>query len=176
MNDDTWSHDTRARRRLVWAPAPWLLVVLAQSAAGDAALPEEYKQSFQGDLTSYPGWDFHGPDAAQRVRYQPDGVHISLPAGSPTLAQGVGLAAPLVVQGDFEMTVTFEILQEPRPQDAGLQTRVGMEIMLQRAKPFRNMAAISRKAASSPASTKMARAKVPSRICQRPGLPRSREK
>ncbi len=53
-----------------------------------------------------------------------------MPPGLPLDRYGAGLAAYLPVQGDFEITVNFEILREPMPQETGEETRLCLEIVL----------------------------------------------
>ncbi len=111
---------------------------------GQAKKFQEYTQPFRGPETC-PGWELHGPDAEPCVHFEPAGLRIALPAGRPPSGQGTGASLPLAVQGDFEVTVSFEILHEPDPNEAGHQTRASVEILLERTRPARNMAAISRR-------------------------------
>ena len=75
-------------------------------------------------------------------------MHIIRPLGNPGTGTGSGLTGKIAVRGDFEITVRFEILQEPLPADAGLpQTRVSLEAVLAKPNPERNAASISRRAA-----------------------------
>jgi hypothetical protein len=130
-------------------------VVLLALQVGDAdeaeapkkALAQKYAQSFRGSEVP-PGWERRGPGAEQSVHFEPAGLRISLPKGKPADPVGTGVVTHLAVHGDFEMTVRFEILQEPTPADAGTRTRVSVEIMLDKPHAWHNMASITRKVAA----------------------------
>jgi serine/threonine protein kinase len=150
---------TRSGRRLSWLlPA---VLVLAPLGVGIAlwlagALTEtdptreyaqEYYQSLKGPV-SPPGFELFGPDADQLVHYEPEGLRITMPLGYPEMRKAAGVNIPLVARGDFEITVRFEILQEPDPDKAGAQqTRATLDAVLDRAGelPGSNVATLSRR-------------------------------
>src|SRR5262249_50134849 len=81
------------------------------------------------------GLELTGPAADQGVRFEPEGLRITLPAGYAG-APGwhgqerpdAGVIVPVAVKGDFQVTVSFEILREPEPEDAGYpQTRFSLD-------------------------------------------------
>jgi Protein of unknown function (DUF1583) C domain len=57
-----------------------------------------------------------GPSAEQVVKFEPEGVRITLPPDFPKAAP-TGLATGLTIKGDFEITVGFEILKDELPGD-----------------------------------------------------------
>jgi hypothetical protein len=59
-----------------------------------------------------------GTNAEQFVRFEPDGTRISIPGLSVKNQTQVGIATDVILHGDFEITVAFEMLQEPAPEQA----------------------------------------------------------
>jgi RNA polymerase sigma factor (sigma-70 family) len=119
---------------------------------GNSSKPEsfqEYYHSFKGNTEFPPGWELKGPNAEQWVHWESSGVRLTLPLGNPPEKRGTGIGTHLSVQGDFEITMGFEILQEPEPSAAGTtQTRVSVEVVLDRQSASRNMASLSRRVAN----------------------------
>jgi RNA polymerase sigma factor (sigma-70 family) len=118
-----------------------------QPASGTESWPE-YFQSFQGSKEGPEGWTLAGEEAEEYVHFEPEGLRITLPAGRPEQHSGIGAAMFGAVRGDFEITASFEILQEPQPADAGGQTRVSLGVLLDRPVPWKNMATVTRRAAA----------------------------
>jgi DNA-directed RNA polymerase subunit RPC12/RpoP len=133
---------------------PCLLIFLAASlfAQGDAEPkkkdPQEYHQSFKGLAEPPPGWEFYGPDAKTFVKFEPEGMRLTLPRGHPGHLAQVGLRARIAVEGDFDFVVSFEILKEPEPADAGKdQTRFTLDVVLDA--PHHDVATLSRRVSVS---------------------------
>jgi hypothetical protein len=81
-----------------------------------------------------------GPSAEQCVRFEPEGLRITL-QGHPNDGPGTGVGTHLAVKGDFEITVSFEILKEPEPEETtGNGTRFAVMINM----PERCVARINR--------------------------------
>jgi len=144
----------RSRSRL-WLAA---LVVVAAfglavaqwfAGAGDVTEPiKEYKDQYLISLRGTPenseGFEFFGPDVAECVRYEPAGLRLTFPRGFPGPRPGTGLTIPVAAKGDFEITLGFEILQEPEPADAGTQqTLFSLDVVLDA--PGDTVATIGRK-------------------------------
>jgi hypothetical protein len=115
--------------------------------ANDAApavtdYPQKNFHSFKGDLNIPPDFQYVGAGAESFVHFEAEGLRIKLPSGRPHQAQGVGADSRFAVTGDFELTVSYEILAEPKVEDAGKQTRLSLRAVLQ--KPGTNMATNSR--------------------------------
>ena len=93
--------------------------------------PQEYSQSFKGKPGSAQDFALEGPDAERFVKFEPEGVRITLPAGHEGVQPEVGLATQLVLKGDFEVTIRYEILTEPTGVEADLvHTRLTLGVLL----------------------------------------------
>jgi serine/threonine protein kinase len=118
--------------------------------AGPAPLAEpvrEYSRSFKGNTERTPELTLHGPDAEQYVHFEPEGLRITLPVGHEGPRPGNGLTIGLSVRGDFDITVSYEILQEPEQADAGTDTtRFSLDAGLDRSRD--SVATISRRMTS----------------------------
>src|SRR5258708_4577103 len=127
-------------------PSLKLLVVLAALGLGDALSfaggagetepgtrpSQEFIQSFKGERGQSQAFELFGPDAEQCVRFEPDGLRITLPAAYPKVRPNTGVVLRTEVKGDFEVTVDFEVLKEPVPADTGYGTRLTLEVGLNR--------------------------------------------
>ncbi len=75
---------------------------------------KEYAENFQaalkGDAATVPGLTIYGPDAEACVKFEPDGLRITLPSGYPRARPGTGVVTDFGVKGDFEITLGFEIV------------------------------------------------------------------
>jgi hypothetical protein len=97
-------------------------LLLGPGAAGGREPRAENWKEFSHSLKGLPedtrdvvrAW----PDPQKAVRFETDGLRISLPAGYPGERQ-TGVAAGFALKGDFEITVRYEILREPDPGDDG---------------------------------------------------------
>ncbi len=108
--------------------------------------PQKYYHSFKGDTAKPVELHYTGQGAPQYVKFEPEGLRITLPAGSaPGKNVSLGLMAGFRVQGDCEITTAFEILAEPTVADAGSQTRFTLRADLDR--PGKNMVTLSRRVA-----------------------------
>jgi predicted RNA-binding Zn-ribbon protein involved in translation (DUF1610 family) len=102
----------------------------------DGALPqkdyaEEYHRPLKGESQEKTGFAAYGPAADECVKFGPDGLRITLPAGYAGQRPGTGLVTDFGVKGDFEITMSFEILEEPK--DAGLNTELSLVVVPQHA-------------------------------------------
>src|SRR5262249_33904635 len=120
----------RQTRRLLWTPrvlgltAAVLLVGLAVAVFFQPPQPQpgpklrqEYRLSFKGASEDTPGLALVGPGAAECVRFEPEGLRITLPTGWNAVRDNTGVRLAIRVKGDFEMTMPFEILKEPKPEE-----------------------------------------------------------
>jgi RNA polymerase sigma factor (sigma-70 family) len=78
---------------------------------------EDYKPSFAGNGQDVTGLSIYGLDAVECVKYEANGLRITLPPGCPKQRPGTGVVTDFGVKGDFEISAAFEILNEP---NAGL--------------------------------------------------------
>lgn len=121
--------------RRLWLPAVVLLAgvtaatTLAQPAPepGTTRPQAEFYQSFKDNQDSRP-YRLIGPDADRCVRFEPEGLRITLPAGFEGPRQGTGVSLDFTVRGDFEITVAFAILREPDADGAGLGVAIDMDV------------------------------------------------
>jgi hypothetical protein len=97
--------------------------------------PQEYLHTFSDRPESRAGVQLLGPDAEKCVTFEPGGLRITVPAGydGPPGFFGerpdTGVVVPVRVSGNFEITVAYEILDEPAPADAGKpQTRFTLDV------------------------------------------------
>jgi DNA-directed RNA polymerase subunit RPC12/RpoP len=74
---------------------------------------QRYSEPLRGKPANPKDFVLMGPDAKTLVRYEPEGLHIVLPAGFKGDRPITGVASTFGLGGDFEITVNFEILQEP---------------------------------------------------------------
>src|SRR5207249_967160 len=116
-----------------------------QAGAGQN-LKAEYYHSFQGNPEKVKGWEVMGPEADQCVKFESGGLRITLPPGHADTRVDTGLVRGWAVRGDFEITVGYELLQTPKPADAGAGgTRFSLTVALE--KPGKNMASLSHRVA-----------------------------
>jgi RNA polymerase sigma factor (sigma-70 family) len=101
-----------------------------------------YERSFQGNPEKGPDLGLFGLDADQGVRFEPAGLRIVLPPGYPDERPRTGVATSFGVQGDFDIMLRYEILQEPAGDEAAKQTRLTLAIPLAAPKP--HLATLSR--------------------------------
>jgi len=95
--------------RFVQAPEEPAAIVNEPDPKKDYA--KEFKRSLKDNDSA--GLVLYGPEAAERVKFGPDGLHLSLPAGYPRPATGI--VTDFGVGGDFEITVSFELPREREP-------------------------------------------------------------
>jgi hypothetical protein len=102
-------------------------------------LVQQYRQPFTSSLGDRPAPQRIGPDSEQCVVFEPEGLRITLPAGyedplRPNKERSdTGVSIPLIVKGDFEITVRYEILNEPLRADSGFpHTRLTLDVAVDR--------------------------------------------
>jgi hypothetical protein len=103
---------------------------------------QEYVQSFKGSVTLPAGWNPEGPSHALCVLNEPGGLRIKVPVGFEANRKGVGLISNFGVRGDFEITMSFEVLQ---PDDDSV-TGTALRLAIDRDTPKSNTATFSRSA------------------------------
>ncbi|MCI0681615.1 MAG: sigma-70 family RNA polymerase sigma factor [Gemmataceae bacterium] len=90
---------------------------------------QEFYRPLQGEPDEKPGFVPYGPAADECVKFEPEGVRIGLPAGYQGKRPGTGLVTDFGVKGDFEITVSFEMLREPAAKDSGPNTELSLVIV-----------------------------------------------
>lgn len=91
----------------------WLNLVLA-AAVGQATLKDEFFFDLSQDLKTQPAMKLAGGNAEHFCRREPGGLRVTLP-GDRKDTGPVGILTKLSVQGDFEITGTYEILSADEP-------------------------------------------------------------
>lgn len=91
--------------------------------------PEDYHPSLQTEGKAVPGLVVYGPDAEECVRFEPEGLRISLPANFPRQRPGTGVVTDFGVQGDFEITIGYELFGDGRPPSSGNPTLVKLVVV-----------------------------------------------
>src|SRR5438552_1974744 len=119
--------DHTLRRRLDVAVALAAFLALIGRAFGQddqINLKEKYHESFTGSAEKHPAWGLYGQNAATFVKFEPQGLRFNLPAGFEGARPSIGVTTRVSVKGDFRITASFEILQEPEAAAIGKgQTR-----------------------------------------------------
>ncbi len=138
-----------------WPVLPCLLALLvlalwisfANNAGGqepETKYAQEYSQAFKGAPENGKDFSLTGVGAEKCVKFEPEGLRITLPAGYVGDRPITGLVTTFGVRGDFEITVSYEILQEPAAEDAGSGgTRLTLGVLLHAT--AQNLANFSRK-------------------------------
>jgi RNA polymerase sigma factor (sigma-70 family) len=76
--------------------------------------PEHLDIQFPQGLDAYPDLHLFGPDAEARVKVDPQGLRITLPAGRDDNGD-VGVESQTILRGDFEITLAYELIALPKP-------------------------------------------------------------
>src|SRR5436309_12619625 len=91
-----------------------IAVVALAFSTGPAAAQEpkaeyakEYYQAFKGPPANAQDFKVFGPDNEQCVKFEPEGLRITLPAGHPGTRPSTGVATAFGMKGDFEVTIGF---------------------------------------------------------------------
>jgi Protein of unknown function (DUF1583) C domain len=116
-----------ARLACVVLVVGWVPLLPAQEPAKEHAW--KYHEPFRGTPRQAKDFELLGAGAAEYVKYEADGLRIALPAGKKR--QPTGVATTFGVKGDFDVSVRYEILQEPEPADAGTVytgTRINLSV------------------------------------------------
>jgi hypothetical protein len=128
-------------------PAP------AEAPVLRAEYPEEFHPDLKGNAGAVPGLLVYGPHAPDCVKFEPEGIHITLPPTFPRQRPGTGVVTDFGVRGDFEITVGFEILGPPKRWAGGKPTELQLVIVPTQApqpgkwqKPNQNYASLCRRA------------------------------
>jgi hypothetical protein len=105
-----------------WAKLALALLVLAAGHHG-ARARERTVIDFRSGIPAQPAMKLYGYDAASVTRTDEHGLRFSLPAGRKDV-NSVGLEIPFRIQGDFEISLGYELLAvgDPIPEaGAGVQ-------------------------------------------------------
>jgi hypothetical protein len=119
---------------LLWPPFPPPSPPVAQEKEMGVAAKnyaQQYFQSFKGNDTRPDDWNFFSqrPDVSAHI--EPDGLRITLPPGGLNQMQSAGVGSLFGIKGDFEITLHFEILEDPDPTNVSKAgTRLSLAVNL----------------------------------------------
>jgi hypothetical protein len=129
----------------------WLLLaVLVVGGAGrapaqDEKLAKEYYHAFKDGPPNPSDLKKLGPDNEQCVKFEADGLRITLSKGVAGDRPGTGVTTAFGVRGDFEITARYDILQEPHPAQTDAPARFTMAVRLDKPQPDQFMAFLRRR-------------------------------
>lgn len=104
---------------------------------------QEYVVAINDSGAIFPDTRYVGPQGEECVRFDAAGVRLTLPRGYEKVRPNTGVPTGLQVEGDFEITVAYDILDEPEAAgERGEQTRFTLDLGLD--EPGLNAASISR--------------------------------
>jgi hypothetical protein len=89
-----------------------MAIWLGALALGQAPLQDRVEFQLHKGLEKQPALSFLGKDAALRANLDPEGMRFVLPADRKSLGVA-GIEAKLQLQGDFEITLYYELLTVP---------------------------------------------------------------
>jgi hypothetical protein len=95
------------------------LLLMPGTVAAQAAVQEyaqSYHESFKhGKLP--PGWSYPSPLSEQCTQFDPAGLRITMPPGAGM--QSAGVVSNFGVKGKFEITLRYDVLEDPDLADVG---------------------------------------------------------
>ncbi len=86
------------------------LTLLFAQAVGGEDIYQDFRQGFVPAVIRP-----EGPDATRWIKTEPEGIRITLPPGN-NVRSAVGMRLQSPIQGDFEITVGYEMLQADVPR------------------------------------------------------------
>ena len=101
----------------------------AEDAPPKKEYAEDYHPAFKEKRNEIPGLIIYGPDAAQCVKYEPEGMRLTLPVDYPRPRPGTGVITDFGVKGDFEITVSYELLADPNAELTIVPTELRLMIV-----------------------------------------------
>jgi hypothetical protein len=116
---------------------------ISRPALPSPAIGVEILVPLKGRPDNLPGMKLVGVNAEKCMRFEPEGLRLSVPAGFTELDGHVALHTGVILKGDFEVTVNYEILRLPEPGNAGPET--GVALSAARHSPDTCVAGVSRR-------------------------------
>jgi RNA polymerase sigma factor (sigma-70 family) len=106
-----------------------LKFVIAEAQPADDGPPKkeyaaDFHPSLKGNQSELPGLIAFGPEASDCIRFEADGLRFTLPTNYPRQRPGTGVITDFGIKGDFEVTVSFEILPRPKANAPGAATEL----------------------------------------------------
>jgi len=93
-----------------------LLALLPAAALAQQPGQKEFFQDFRGDKAISDYLKFIGPNAETIAKHDDAGLRITIPP-EQLARETVGLRSTFGLKGDFEITASYEMLHDDRPQD-----------------------------------------------------------
>jgi hypothetical protein len=129
-----WAKQVRCGARFM---PPALLIggffVVSAGATGQNPLPNaptnvskstfDFSYDFRDKDSLDANFKLIGRDAGSRIKHEPEGLRISLP-GEQRTPDPLGVAPKFPIQGDFEITVGYEIMHAVSPADSMRELRI----------------------------------------------------
>ncbi len=106
---------------------------------------KDFYYDFRNKETLDENFKLIGPNAVKRIKFEPEGMRITLAAEQNTPA-AVGVTTQFSIKGDFEITIAYEILRADKPKKG---SGAGLEIFLMTDTPTKEALAFSRRIRSS---------------------------
>lgn len=120
-----WQRGPAAQPEPLTASGPAPQFVMTQE---DGAPPRrEYALDYHPPLpgaVAINGLRIYGPEAQECVKFEAEGLRITLPVGYPRPRPGTGVVTEFGVHGDFEATLSYEILADAPPGAAPAAMRL----------------------------------------------------
>ncbi len=85
-------------------------------------LLQQIESSLKGEGEKRPEWKFVGPNSNNVVKFEPEGLRIKLPTGTPKERPNTGLSTGVHIKGDFEISASYEILDEQESVEKGAKS------------------------------------------------------
>jgi hypothetical protein len=119
---------------LLWPPSPRPSPPVAQEKERGVAAKnyaQQYFQSFKGNDVMPDGWNVFSQRPEASVHVEPAGLRITLPPGGLNQMQSAGVGSHFGIKGDFEITLHYEILEDPDPTNVSKAgTRLSLSVNL----------------------------------------------
>jgi hypothetical protein len=110
------------------------LTALAAQAEPERPPSQDRHFPLKGQAKQPDGLTLIGRQPGHCVRFEAEGLRLTLPAGVAGERSNTGVRLEVPARGDFEVSVSYEILAEPAPADTGQKpTKLALMVLLERA-------------------------------------------
>jgi Protein of unknown function (DUF1583) C domain len=131
--------DLRIRAAGFPPPGPFVSLTPPQKQYAD-----EFRLPLRERVESVNGFELIGPGKEQNVQLEALGLHVSLPAGWGGERPSSGMISTFGLKGDFDVSVRFELLNEPKQEDAGASGGTRLNLALVKDTPASDVSNINR--------------------------------
>jgi len=91
----------------------------AEPKIPDKKYEHTYEQTFKNSDERPAGWRFNSQAAERLVKFEHQGLRLTVPPGASDDTLSIALISAFGITGDFETTLSFEVLKDPLPEDVG---------------------------------------------------------